>query len=1148
MAAQDKQSGSKRPERREWLIFKKSILHTWDSVTDSYHELRKQSDLFNEIVMYIPFVCAMLFFYYTNRIAYFYHNFGNYGMEENFISSVIPVVKDLLQGHFSRLSLGLDGPLYPALLAIKTALFSQKDILKSALFLNVLFGTASLLASYYLIQVVFNRKTAVVSLILIATNAAYFEFTYTAGSASPFFFFTVFSLFIFFRNVKSMSRQSGLLFFLAGLMAGLAALTNLMGLVLLLFVVIALFAFEIAGRDASIKVKTLVWFVCGFLVVFLPALLFIHSKGAVLFTPLPLLEKTQGSLLLVHLKNLYFRLFADIGELIGWTIGAFVMLGILVMVLSDNTRLQSAFMSLGLIFFVGLAFLQHNRFYAFILLLFFIPLAANIFGSGIYKRILDKRVALGLLAVFIVLLGVNVWMNLDTIGAMAEGEPKQLMDLARYFRDHPKEKGPAIALRPLLPKRLGMEHIPLDTKIDNMQSLLAFAREKKAQYLLVDFPEYNACPYLRFLSLPQMKMPLGLKEVARKDYSALYSLDLEKLQEAPSVYSASAARARLGTWLQNPLAEISPDSVAAYIKSTFSTQNLNLLQQPAYQILTRYNVNGYELYGLLLRGIFNELIPANLYGPANAGQSPLGKQGGRPAVVLLPGEDKEGKGSILARNFAENLVRSGFYVLVMDAPGTGERVGPFSSLSAFMQYRSASGFSPAELFVTEALLGRYFMNTLNQVDRGAVHVVAIGDDCYTGVYASLLDTTIKSLTLVGGPFPFMDMVMQNYRPVKAQIKGLAGKYDFRTVMKAVKSKTGKVQCLSTNVLLNPLVEGFSRDYGFLSYPVSTDQDFVKTAFAKGIEGLCSFAQADGVSPAPAQFRGYSEQEKGLIMTIGDQAVTQNSPPLLEIFTPPEARNEIKRTASSLAPQAVVLRGILSAGRFNGLEVKRIISADKNGLPVEWREIKPPSAVPGRLMTLLVSEDSCRGDSSLITAALNKGYTISAFSLLPEVSGYADGIRSYYDALLFNLSSRDRLSAGLSILRNYYHAEPVLFCSDSLCNAAGLALSACDSGAVKTLVLNNFVGGTPEGFFGDVYDGFDGTLNASAEYVNYTNLKVSMLIRDFGNVPFETRLEEIDKKKTSVILYYLLQDEAPAAGAYGTSVVIKTGPDQLFAGE
>ncbi len=1145
MPKKEKSRKPEPPKKWEWILFKKSMLHYRDSIADTYHELRRESDLFHELMLYIPFVCAIIFFYYTNRIAFYYHNFGNYGLEENFIASTVPLIRDLMSFNFSRLSMGLDGPLYPVIIAIKNILLPDKDILKSALFLNVIFGSASLLISYYLIKKVFNLKTAVISLILIATNTAYFEFTYTAGSAAAFFFFTVFSLFFFFRVQKNDSTRNLLILFICGIAAGLSALTNLLGLLLLIFAPTSIIIFNITGPDKNVRTKAIFSFLTGFIIIFVPAVLFIKFKSAVFFTPLPLLEKTHGSLLLVHLKNLYFRLFADIGELIGWTIGAFVTLGILVMVLSENTQPQLAYMFFGILLFVGLGFLQHNKFYAFILLLFFIPLSANIFGSGVYKRILDKRVALGLLLIFIALLCVNVFRNLNNIGDMATGEPKHLLAIARYFREHPESRGPIISQRSLLPKRLGMEYITLDAKIDNMAALMNYAKEKKAAFLLADFPEYNTYPYLRYLSLPQMKNPFGLNEVVRKDYSALYKFDFTGIENiSHSLYSA----VQLQPFLRNnaaPLLKDAPvDSIAQFIKSGFRKDDMSRLNKPAFQIVSQYNMRGYELYGLIIRGIFNEISTSNLYAPENVLKQNVLNKNPRPCVLILPGEEKDGKGSVIARNYAENLVRAGFFVMVMDAPGTGERIGPFASLSAFMLYQSASGYSPAELFITETILAINMFKNIPQALSDSIHLLAIGDDTYTALYTALIDSSIKSLTFVGGPFPFEDMAHQNYRPTKSLVNGIAGSFGFKSLLKAVKKQVGNVQCVSTNVMQNPILDSYNMEAHLNVLPYNETEDFVKGNFTKSIEAICSFEKSQDIIFPVIQFHGFNDQEKAMSFTIGEQAVIQNSQSLIEVFERPQENDSTNFDMTKL-DEHVLITNIKNIPPNNGMLKKKITGMDKKGMPINWLEIKGKTSRQDKILIILASFDSSLVDTMILEQAIKSGYTLCRLSFLPEVSGYPDAIKYYFDNLLFGISLKDKMFSEVNLISNFYHTSPELMSCDSLTGLVGLYLASHSNKIVKRLIVNNFTGGSPEGFYRDFYEGYDGNPLASGEYVNLNNLIVSLIIKDFGVESGDKFLEKISKNNNPCTLYYSDKQNMPEENAFGNNILMETEIGKLF---
>jgi hypothetical protein len=540
-------------------------------------------------------------------------------------------------------------------------------------------------------------------------------------------------------------------------------------------------------------------------------------------------------------------------------------------------------------------------------------------------------------------------------------------------------------------------------------------------------------------------------------------------------------------------------------------------------------------------------VPVNIYIPEGAGQGQVLDKGLKPVALVLPGEDKEGKGSLLARNFAENLARSGFFAVVPDAPGTGERVGPYSSLSAFMLYQAASGFSPAELFITEALLARNLLNNFPAASRDSVHLVAIGDDTYTGAYVALLDTGVKSLTLAGGLFPYGNLVAQGFRPVKALVSGIAGRYGDRAILGAVKSRTKNVQILSTNMLLNPMIEACGRTFGFPVFTMKNDQDFVKDVFAGGMGTLCAFAGGGGFLPAPVQFRGYNDQEKAMTQTIGDQNIVRNSPPQMDVFARPEKAAEKPAPAGAAESGTVQVRMMQPLSTGNGTDRKKILCVDKEGFQTQWIEVKAHAAAPGKVLICLQPFDSAVTDTTLAPFALSKGRTLCLVSLMPEVAGYGDAERAFYDNLLFGISARDRLVSVITAIRNFYRSGPELLCPDSLTAAAGLSLAAARPGIVKRVIVRDFSSGRPDAFFGDIFSGYDGNPLASGEYVNLKNMLTGLIIKDFGDAPVEDYLGTIDAEKTEVILYYARPDDAPGPGVMGEKAKIVTDRALLFPG-
>lgn len=1104
--------------KKDWLLLKKAFKSQWDSITFTFHEIRRESALLNELVLYIPFLVTVIFFVYTNRISHFYHNFGNYGFEENFLSSIQPVVRDLLNGSFRSLSLGLEGPVYPVLLSLK-AKISGGDILKNALFLNMIFGTASLFMSYYFLRRLFGTATAAGSLVLIATNVVYFEFTYTACSAPIFLFFTVASVYAAFSYPSYAGRKRTALLLMSGAAGALAALTMLSGVMLFAFFLAALFAFKVhEGRDNA-PVKSALLFSAAFLFVFVMAALFIKKTGAVFMTPLPLNETAGGNPLLIHLKSLYFRLFMDISEFIGWWVGVFVILGILMTALGEHTRSQRAFYALGLMIFVSLAFIKYDRFYSFVLLLFYIPLAVNIFGSGAFRRVVESRAAWIFLAAFAGLALFSVFRNMDKISAIARGEPKHLIDIANFIVRETPANSTILSERPLIAGRTGRKHVAFPDSASDMASLLKYAVDKKADYLLADFPEYNRRPFLRFLADPAMRRPFGLREVVRRGYTALYRVEGADL----NALRAGEGAAVPFYCLNYRTAGKSHADARRLLKSGFQAGELAPAGTPEYQVVTQYGLQGCVLLGLVFRGPFGELVTANLYAPPQDFQA--GTRDGRyPAVLILPGNGKEGKANIAVRNYGENLARNGCYALALDNPGTGERTGFGFSHSRAIITDLASGLAPAHLMVSEALAGRRLLRDFRNADADRISVVTLDEDAFTALYAALLDSTVRQLLFLGGLSPFEGLLFRPEKPIQPLVAGLAG---MTTVEDLLRSLTGvRLAYVSFSAQDNGWAGRLSAECGVTALTAVDDNSFLGTNFEKSVRLLLSGAGAGAESLFTVGFRGIPEQENRTTLTIGPENLRGNSPSwaeiekdLLRVFKPDTllaAALRVKPLPPD--PAAPVIQSVRAD---TAVAVRKVMHHTQDPVFGSWTEVKRPGPVSGLLVVPGMAADSTlfRGGKGLVSEALAQGFTVCFMPFFVREGGFLPSLREYYCQALYGLPLRALFEQRLLSIRKFYNRSPDYLAVDALSGMAALFLLDQDPAALGRVIFDSFRSIDVEGPFDDVTAGYDGGEGASSHHYEPGTVRASAVFSAYGAKALDDYQERMKALRGRSIFYY-----------------------------
>ncbi|MBL8027673.1 MAG: glycosyltransferase family 39 protein, partial [Fibrobacteres bacterium] len=256
---------NKKDNFKNHTLFK--ALKKWLSeMQENVNEIGQETALAKELLFYIPIGTALIFFYFTNNLSYMYHSFGNYGFEENFLTQIVPLVKAFQHGDLSGARLGIAGPLYPVILAAYNTLFGG-DILKGALFINVLSGTAALLLFFFFLKRLAGSPTALISIVLLAVNPLFFEFTYTASSAPLLLFYTLAASLLFLRAFENGKGAVSLA--LAALFSTLAVLTNISTIILPIFG-LALLIRTARYRQAAV-------FTAALLLFLIPAAIFISA-------------------------------------------------------------------------------------------------------------------------------------------------------------------------------------------------------------------------------------------------------------------------------------------------------------------------------------------------------------------------------------------------------------------------------------------------------------------------------------------------------------------------------------------------------------------------------------------------------------------------------------------------------------------------------------------------------------------------------------------------------------------------------------------------------------------------------------------------------------------------------------------------------
>ena len=211
----------------------------------------------------------MLIITLSNRLI------GDYGVETDFYVAYVTQAKEFLKGN-----LIIDqfrGPVYQIILAV-TGFFFKYDFYLAGKFLNVLCASLSLFFISKLINSIFNREGALITVLFVSVNQVFWRYTYEPGTDMLFLVFYTSS--VFFLLKEDNLNYKNLLF--AGIFTGLAYLTRYTGISLILFALLIIFSKfhnkniteNISKR--SILLKPLVYYL-------IPVIIFVSGWGLICY-------------------------------------------------------------------------------------------------------------------------------------------------------------------------------------------------------------------------------------------------------------------------------------------------------------------------------------------------------------------------------------------------------------------------------------------------------------------------------------------------------------------------------------------------------------------------------------------------------------------------------------------------------------------------------------------------------------------------------------------------------------------------------------------------------------------------------------------------------------------------------------------------
>ena len=282
-------------------------------------------------------------------------------METDFYQSYVPAAKEFLRGNI--LIDAFRGPLYQIILGVFAFLIGE--YLKAGIVINLLSASAVIFLSMTIVKKIFSNEYSFFTGLLLVFNQVFIQYTYSAGT--DMFFNALIGLGVYLLLFKNEYKTGYLI--LSAFVTGLAYLTSYNGIFLIIFFFIILLI-NYRNIDLKSKIKSALIFLTAFFMTISPWGIFLfikkgsffynenyrniayelYGKGKISWDSFWYSGSNQFSSLtevifsdpinfLLHmLQNIYKHFMLDMEKLIGWQLGVFVILGIIVFLINNPLK------------------------------------------------------------------------------------------------------------------------------------------------------------------------------------------------------------------------------------------------------------------------------------------------------------------------------------------------------------------------------------------------------------------------------------------------------------------------------------------------------------------------------------------------------------------------------------------------------------------------------------------------------------------------------------------------------------------------------------------------------------------------------------------------------------------------------------------
>lgn len=485
-------------------------------------------------------IIAAIYFVIVGLISFIFHTVGDYGIETDFFWGYVPSAKKFLSGEIPMDA--FRGPLYPMALAIFEFIFG--DFFRAGIFIAVLSASVSVYVTFELLKKIFSPLVSFFVTILLAVNPVFIQFSYSSGTDMFFNSLAALTLFFFFKN-KELNYKN---LILAAIFGGLSYLARYNGIFLASFVVVILFVnyWSISWKD---RLKSAVIFSAVFLLTFSPwGFYCLSEKGSFFYNEnykniayeiygkekmswddfwfkesgkitslTEVIFKDTGLFLSTVIANTVDHFVSDMERLIGWHLGVFVILGLVLLIISKPFKKwktpETGYYLVNLFFFALLLVVFYSERFSLFLIPVYLVIALHPFFNEKLKvaKLVPKTLK------YLLLVGLFVFSFFKSYSFNSENinsGPTELLTMRDWYEKNvsPEMKGKTVAAR----KAHVAYYLKMDFKLmpiaENYEDFISKLRKENVDYLYFGVYEAGLRDQFYFLIDPKSNHP-GLEVV-----------------------------------------------------------------------------------------------------------------------------------------------------------------------------------------------------------------------------------------------------------------------------------------------------------------------------------------------------------------------------------------------------------------------------------------------------------------------------------------------------------------------------------------------------------------------------------------------------------------------------------------------------------